>query len=38
MNAIRCLLITTSNTRLGDTLNKTGVWMEDLATPYFVLR
>lgn len=38
MNAIHCLLITTSNNRLGDTLNKTGVWMEDLATPYFVLR
>jgi putative intracellular protease/amidase len=38
MKAINCLLITTSNNRLGDSLNKTGVWLEDLATPYFVLR
>jgi len=38
MKAINCLLITTSNNRLGDTLNKTGVWLEDLAAPYFVFR
>jgi len=38
MKAINCLLITTSNFRLGDTLNKTGVWLEDLATPYYVFR
>jgi hypothetical protein len=31
MKAINCLLITTSNNRLGDSLNKTGVWLEDLA-------
>jgi putative intracellular protease/amidase len=38
MKAINCLLITTSNFQLGDTLNKTGVWLEDLAAPYFVFR
>jgi len=29
MKAINCLLITTSNNRLGDSLNKTGVWLLD---------
>jgi putative intracellular protease/amidase len=38
MKAINCLLITTSNNRLGDTLHKTGVWLEDLAAPYYVFR
>ncbi len=38
MKAINCLLITTSNNRLGDTLNKTGVWLEDLAAPYYIFR
>jgi putative intracellular protease/amidase len=38
MKAINCLLITTSNNRLGDTLNKTGVWLEDLAAPYYVFK
>jgi putative intracellular protease/amidase len=38
MKAINCLLITTSNDRLGDVQNKTGVWLEDLAAPYNVFR
>jgi putative intracellular protease/amidase len=38
MKAINCLLITTSNNRLGDSRNKTGVWLEDLAAPYYVFR
>jgi len=38
MNAVSCLLITTSNNGLGDSLNRTGVWMESLVAPYFVLR
>ena len=38
MNAVNCLLITTSNDRLGATGNKTGVWMEDLAAAYFIFR
>ena len=32
------MLITTSNNQLGDSLNKTGVWLEDLAAPYYVFR
>lgn len=38
MKALRCLLITTSNDLLRDALNKTGVWLEDLAAPYYVFR
>jgi len=38
MKAINCLLITTSNNQLADTLNKTGVWLEGLAAPYYVFR
>jgi len=38
MKAINCLLITTSNNRLGDSLIKTGVWLEDLAAPYYIFR
>jgi putative intracellular protease/amidase len=38
MKSINCLLITTSNNRLGDSLNKTGVWLEDLAAPYYVFK
>jgi putative intracellular protease/amidase len=38
MKAKNCLLITTSNNRLGDSLNKTGAWLEDLAEPYYVFR
>lgn len=38
MKAINCLLITTSNSRLGNSLTKTGVWLEDLAAPYYVFR
>jgi hypothetical protein len=38
MKAINCLLITTSDNWLGDTLNKTGVWLEDLAAPYYLFK
>jgi putative intracellular protease/amidase len=38
MKAINCLLITTSNNRLGDSLRETGVWLEDLAAPYYIFR
>jgi putative intracellular protease/amidase len=38
MKSLKSLLITTSNNRLDDSPNKTGVWMEDLAAPYFILR
>ncbi len=38
MNSLKSLIITTSNSKLSDTTNKTGVWMEDLAAPYFILK
>lgn len=38
MKSLRSLIITTSNNKLDDTTNKTGVWLEDLAAPYFILK
>lgn len=38
MKSLKSLIITTSNNKLGDTTNKTGVWLEDLAAPYYVLK
>jgi putative intracellular protease/amidase len=38
MKSLKSLIITTSNNRLGDTNKKTGVWLEDLAAPYFILK
>ncbi len=38
MKAVNCLLITTSNDKLGDTMVRTGVWLEDVAAPYFVFK
>jgi putative intracellular protease/amidase len=38
MKSLRSLIITTSNNKLADTGNKTGVWLEDLAAPYFILK
>ena len=38
MKSLRSLIITTSNNKLDDTTNKTGVWLEDLAVPYFILK
>lgn len=34
----RALLIVTSHARLGDTGEETGVWLEELAAPYYVLQ
>lgn len=36
MKSLKSLIITTSNNKLGDTLNKNGVWMEDFAAPYYI--
>lgn len=33
----RILIITTSHSKMGETDKKTGVWAEELATPYFAL-
>ena len=38
MKSLRSLLITTSTNKIGDTENKTGVWLEDLAAPYYILK
>ena len=38
MKSIKSLLVTTSNNQLIGTNNKTGIWLEDLAAPYFILK
>jgi putative intracellular protease/amidase len=38
MNSLKCLIITTSNFKLDNTANTTGVWLEDLAAPYFIFK
>ena len=32
------LIVTTSHAQMGDTGHRTGVWLEELATPYYALR
>jgi putative intracellular protease/amidase len=38
MKSLKCLIITTSNYKLDNTSLTTGVWLEDLAAPYFVFK
>lgn len=38
MNSLKVLFVTTSHDRLGNTAGKTGVWLEELATPYYIFR
>src|SRR3982074_3821779 len=38
MRKLRVLIVTTSHAELGSTGERTGVWLEELAAPYFVLR
>ena len=38
MNSLNSLIITTSNNKLFNTTNKTGVWLEALAEPYYILK
>jgi putative intracellular protease/amidase len=38
MKSLKCLIITTSNNKLFNTANKTGVWLESLAAPYFIFK
>jgi putative intracellular protease/amidase len=38
MEPLKILLIATSHEKLGDTGRKTGVWLEELACPYFIFR
>jgi len=34
----KILILSTAHARLGDTGNKTGLWLEELAAPYYILR
>jgi putative intracellular protease/amidase len=38
MKSIKVLFVTTSHDKMGDTGDKTGVWLEELATPYYVFK
>jgi putative intracellular protease/amidase len=38
MKSIKLLFITTSHDKMGDTADKTGVWLEELAAPYYVFK
>jgi len=38
MKSIKVLFITSSQDTMGDTGNKTGVWLEEIAAPYFVFK
>lgn len=38
MKPISVLFVTTSHDMLGDTNNRTGVWLEELAAPYYVFK
>jgi putative intracellular protease/amidase len=38
MNPLKLLFITTSQGKLGDGLRETGVWLEQLAVPYYLFR
>ena len=37
MPANKVLIVTTSHSEMGSTGHRTGVWLEELATPYFTL-
>jgi putative intracellular protease/amidase len=38
MKSKKVLFITTSHDKLGDTADRTGVWLDELAAPYYVFR
>ena len=38
MKSLNSLVITTSCSKTADSKNKTGVWLEDLVAPYFILK
>jgi putative intracellular protease/amidase len=35
---MKILIVATSHTQLGDTGRKTGVWLEELAIPYYIFK
>jgi len=38
MKSIKVLFVTTSHDKMGNTADKTGVWLEELAAPYYVFK
>lgn len=36
MKALKILFVTTSHDKMGDTAEQTGVWLEEIASPYYV--
>jgi len=38
LNSTKVLFITTSHDKLGDTSGKTGIWLEELAAPYYIFK
>lgn len=38
MKSIKVLFVTTSHNKMGDTVDKTGVWLEEVSAPYFVFK
>ena len=38
MNSIKVLFVTSSHDKLGDTRYRTGVWLEELAAPYYIFK
>lgn len=38
MKSMKVLFITTSHDKLGDTTEKTGLWLEELAAPYYIFK
>jgi putative intracellular protease/amidase len=38
MKSVKVLFITTSHDKMGETGNKTGVWLEELAAPYYIFK
>jgi len=38
MKSMKFLFVTTSHDKMGDTAGKTGVWLEELAAPYYVFK
>jgi putative intracellular protease/amidase len=38
MGTIRILIVATSHEKLGDTGRKTGLWLEELAVPYYIFK
>jgi len=38
MTQLKALLVATSNDRIGDTIYQTGVWLEEIAAPYYIFK